>query len=178
MSDVILIDRFTRQNLSISGRYCPRDLPRLAEYLAGPDGEIAFSLAGSLTTDLMGSQKRCIKCIISGWFLLADPVTSHAKRRECQIESRLVVVGAESELPPLEMESDDEDYIVCGAELDVMERVEEEILLDLPAAFGGQIGPVSGPKTVSSNTATRATIPGAVAGKISPFAKLAELKKK
>ncbi len=177
MSDVILIDRFTRQNMTVSGRFSPQELPRLAEYLAGSDGEIVYSLTGSLSTDLTGSQKRSIKCIISGWFLLADPVTSQAMRHECGIGSRLVVVGAESELPPLEMESDDEDYIVCGADLNVMERVEEEILLDLPAAFGGQIGPVSGP-TALPNTVTRATIPGAVAGKISPFAKLAELKKK
>ena len=177
MSDVILIDRFTRQNQSISGRFRPQDLPRLAEYLAGSDGEIVYSLTGSQSTDLTGSQKRCVKCIISGWFLLADPVTSKPMRHECGIESKLVVVGAESELPPLEMESDDEDYIVVGAELNVLERVEEEILLDLPAAFGGQIGPVGGP-VVSANAGTRTVIPVAATEKISPFAKLAELKKK
>lgn len=175
MSDTIQIDRFTRQGQSVSGQIAPQALPRLADYLAGDEGEIAFSLTGNLATDVTGSQKRSIKCIILGWFLLADPNTLKPLRHELAIVSRLVLVRNESELPPLEMESEDEDYIVCGADLDVMERVEEEILLDLPSAFGGQVGQA---KTAPANTAVKAPNPGAVAGKISPFAELAELKKK
>lgn len=173
MSDTIQIDRFTRQGQSISGKFEPQALPRLADYLMGEDGEIVFSITGHLATDVAGSQKRSLKCIISGWFLLADPNSQKPLRHELSIESRLVLVRDESELPPLEMESADEDYIVCGTELGVTERIEEEILLNLPSAFGGQPG-----EAAPARTATKNVIPGKVAGKISPFAKLAQLKKK
>lgn len=177
MSAVIQIDRFTRNNLSVSGSFCPQNLSRLAAYLADAGGEITYLLSGSRTKDPTGSQKRRVKCIISGWILLADPVTSKPIRHEISITSCLVIVATETELPPLEMESDDEDYVVCDGEMDVMERVEEEILLDLPAAFGGQISPLAKSPT-SPGTKASPPYAGAITGRLSPFAKLAELKKK
>ena len=134
MSELIQIDRFTRLNQSVSGKFAPEQLPRLAAYLAGRDGEINYLLAGQQTSDAAGSQKRSVKCIISGWFLLVDPVTLLPSCHELAIESKLVLVRDETELPPLELESDDEDYVVCGNEMDVLATVEEEVLLDLPAA--------------------------------------------
>jgi len=176
MSAIIQVERFTRQNQSISGHYAPGELSRLAEYLAGDEGEIQFSLTGSEATDLAGSQKRCIKCIISGWFLVADPATLKPLRHDLAIESRLVVVKDEAGLPPLELESADEDYVICGSEMNVMERIEEEILLDLPSALARRPGPAG--KSAKSVNAKTATPGNATNAKISPFARLAELKKK
>ena len=174
MSGIIQIDRFTRQKQTVSGTFSPNDLPRLADFLAGLEGEIHYTLAGSVLMDRVGSQKRRIKCIISGWFLLADPVTLKPLRHPLEIDSNLILVSSEEELPPLEMESDDEDYVVCGNELNIVERVEEEILLDLPAAFGAQNEPAA---TARSPVKAGRESPAATQ-KISPFAKLAELKKK
>jgi uncharacterized protein len=176
MSAIIQVERFTRQKQSISGHYAPGQLSRLAEYLAGDEGEILFSLTGSEATDLAGSQKRCIKCIISGWFLVTDPGTLKPVRHGFAIESRLVVVRAESGLPPLELESEDEDYIICGTEMNVMERIEEELLLDLPSALVRHLEPAG--KSVKSAKAGAMTPGSATNAKISPFARLAELKKK
>lgn len=181
MSVVLQVERFARQNKSVSGHYAPRQLRRLAEYLAADEGEIHYSLSGSETTDLSGSQKRCIKCIISGWFLVADPRTLKPLRHDLSIESRLVVVQNESALPPLELESEDEDYIVCGAGMNVMDRIEEEILLDLPAALARRGEPAG--KTVkvavpAGKKIDSVTPEVAANARISPFARLAELKKK
>ncbi|MEP7154325.1 MAG: YceD family protein [Betaproteobacteria bacterium] len=176
MSGAIQVDRFTRQNQSVTGTFLPSELPRLAEYLAGDGGEIAYALHGSRISDAAGSQKHCIKCIISGWFLVADPATLKPVRHDFAIDSKLILVASEADMPPLEMESDDEDYVVCGNELDVLERVEEEILLDLPATLGGQMSAPTKPATPSRAPAQRDR--GAATAKISPFAKLAELKKK
>ena len=180
MSAIIQVDRFTRQEQSISGYFAPGQLSRLAEYLAGEEGEIQFSLTGSEAADLAGSQKRCIKCTISGWFLVADPATLKPVRHVLAIESRLVVVKAESGLPPLELESEDEDYIVCGTEMNVLERVEEEILLDLPSALARHLEPaVKSMKSKAKSAKARAAPPGgATNARSSPFARLAELKKK
>ena len=101
------------------------------------------------------------------------------------IASSLVVVKDESELPPLEMESEGEDFIVCGLNMDVAERVEEEILLSLPAHAVRREETNNSrderAKSVSNKPTKRvATIqePVGAGKKISPFAKLVELKKK
>lgn len=176
MSEFIAIDRFTRLKQSVSGKFLPGELPRLAEFLAGQDGEISYLMSGQLTSDVAGSQKRRVKCIISGWFLLVDPIDLQPVRHELAIESKLVLVNDESELPPLELESEDEDYVVCGAEVEIRAMIEEEVLLDLPVASVGGAATVSATPARPKMTAKApATAPGK---KISPFAKLAELKKK
>ncbi len=162
------IDRFTRQKQSLSGRLSPGDLPRLAEFLPEKAGEIAYEIQGSETSDLLGRQNKRLKCIISGWFFLVDGESLEPFRHELAIESRLMVVRTESDLPPLEAESDDEDYIVCPAEMDVVERIEEEILLNLPFQAVRH--------EASVGAKGRSPAP-AEAKPASPFAKLAGLKK-
>lgn len=185
MSKTINVDRFTRLKQSVTGKLAPAELPRLAQFLADEDGEISYTMTGNLAVDPAGGQERRVKCIIYGWFLLSDPVTLAPTRHSLDIASSLILVHDETELPPLEMESEDEDYIVCGSELDIAERVEEEILLNLPAnavnrsemfapgsasSTGGGIGRVKTKVTADAQTAE--------GKKISPFAKLAGLKKK
>ena len=185
MSDTIQVDRFIRQKKTVSGQYAPRELAGLAEQLAGDEGEIRFTLTGSEAKDPAGGQKRRIRCIISGWFLVLDPVSVKPMRLDLDIESNLVVVKDESALPPLEFETEDEDYIVCAAEMNVMERVEEEILLDLPSALLKRAGTVNKSATSKTNAKSpaspasdgSATVDTCTA-KVSPFARLAVLKKK
>ena len=185
MSQTIHIDRFTRLKQSVVGKFAPQKLPRLAEYLAGEDGEINYSLAGNLAVDAAGSQERRVKCIIYGWFLLSDPVTLDVMRHTLNINSLLILVHDESELPPLETESESEDYVVCGAEMNVAERVEEEILLSLPAHTvnrsgmkNSRIERVENGEIKPAPSANTSNAPGTEGRKISPFAKLAALKKK
>jgi uncharacterized protein len=185
MSQTINIDRFTRSKQSISGQISPEHLPRLAEYLAGEGGEIRYSVTGNVDIDAAGGQVRRVKCIIYGWFLLSDPLTLAPIRHDVQIDSSLILVNDESELPPLEMESEFEDYIICGTDMDIAERVEEEILLSLPSQAVSRIGMVetqggsagnAGVKPAKSKTLS--TVAAVESRKISPFAKLAKLKTK
>jgi hypothetical protein len=184
MSPSINVDRFTRLKQSVSGKLAPQQLPRLAGYLAGEGGEISYSLAGNLLTDASGSQERRVKCIIYGWFLLFDPLTLAPSRHDFNIESSLFLVADESELPALELESEFEDYVVSGPDMDVAERVEEEILLSLPShtvtrdALNGFDAEQPVPNGVKAQAAGMPKIVGVEGKKISPFAKLAELKKK
>ena len=185
MSQTINVDRFTRLKQSIKGKFSPYDLPGLADYLAGGEGEINFSLSGNLVVDLSGEQEHQVKCIIYGWLLLIDPVTLAAVRHPLDIASSLVLVKDESDLPPLEMESEGEDYVVCGVNMDVAERVEEEILLSLPAhAVSRKVTNDSRDQRAQSanskpaRSASTIQEPADAAKKISPFAKLVELKKK
>ena len=185
MSLTINIDRFTRLKQSAKGRFSPVELPGLTDFLAGGEGEVSYSLSGNLVVGLSGEQVRRVMWIISGWLLLFDPVTLAAVRHPLDIASSLVVVRDESELPPLEMESEGEDFIVGGLNMDVAERVEEEILLSLPAhAVRREEKDDSRNEranlVVNKPTERATTIlqPASAGKKISPFAKLVELKKK
>ena len=179
MSQTINIDRFTRLKQSVAGRFVPHVLPGLTEYLAGEDGEINYSMAGNLAVDLTGRQERRVKCIIYGWILLFDPVTLASVRYKLDINSSLILVTDESALPPLEMESENEDYIVCGGTMDVGARIEEEILLSLPAHAVKRGGlNVGDRRELSGKSAKMTDAPVAAENKLFPFAKLAALKKK
>ena len=182
MCQTINIDRFTRLKQSVAGSFVPNALSGLNEYLAGEDGEINYTMTGNLVVDLTGRQERRVECIIYGWILLSDPVTLAAIRYKLDINSSLILVTYESALPPLEMESENEDYIVCGATMDVGARIEEEILLSLPAHAvkrsglntGREIHAVSG----AGKPAGKSNAPIGAENKLFPFAKLAALKKK
>ena len=183
VAQTINIDRFTRLKQSIAGKFVPQDLAGLAEYLAGEDGEINYSMTGNLAVDPIGGQERRVKCIIYGWILLFDPVTLAAVRHTLEINSSLILVNDESGLPPLEMESENEDYIVCAANMHVAERIEEEILLSLPvqAVKRSEMLDLRGGRALSVKSAKSVTAPKAPVtdgNKLSPFARLAELKKK
>lgn len=177
MHQTIKVDSFTRLKHVCSGTVSPAALPRLTGYLASEDGEVSYAFTGNTRTDASGSQKNSIKCIIYGWFFLTDPNSLEPVRHDLQIESTLVVVKEESMLPPLDLETDDEDYIVCAGEMDLLERMEEEILLDLPAT-AIQSGPSAAARKVAVKGNKASSAVPAVTKKNSPFAKLAELKKK
>lgn len=179
MTTKLALDRFTQQKQTVSGTFRPAELPRLKPFVLGEGaeaGEISYTIAGMETADATGRRTRRVKCIISGWFLLADPESLEPERYDLSIKSSLVLVNNEAQLPPLEAESEDEDYVALGEELDVMELVEEEILLDLPFWAIAAESPVKKGKKVSK--VAQKTVPAASEKKVSPFAKLAGLKSK
>ena len=198
MSTKIALDRFTNQSQTVSGTLIPSSLERLKPFLANlaevemahhakNTGEIRYTLSGHITTDAAGRRTRRVKCIIQGWFLLSDPETFEPEPYDLSIKSALVLVNNESDLPPLETEAEDEDYVALGEELDIEDLIEEEILLDLPFCAIA-VEPLSGKdkarqaKKTKQSKASRPVTSGTenvaeTEPKLSPFAKLAELKK-
>ncbi len=191
MTSKLNLERFIRQQQSISGDFLPMQLPRLKPFLTGKEGQIQYTVTGSETVDAAGRRARRLKCTISGWFLVADPETLEPQQYDLSIKSRLVLVNEESELPPLEDEPADEDYVTLGEEIDIQELIEEEILLDLPlwaiaVEKKGHAKKVSGKKSKvnvsdeSSNDDSSGSNPISDSSikekKASPFAKLAALK--
>jgi uncharacterized metal-binding protein YceD (DUF177 family) len=87
-------------------------------------------------------------------------------------------VRDEAELPPLEAENENEDYVVMGEELDIVDLVEEEILLDLPF-WAIAADSDSGVKPIAPKGGSRsaAAVESDNVKEPSPFAKLASLKK-
>jgi uncharacterized protein len=87
-----------------------------------------------------------------------------AFRHEISIRERLVLVDDESRLPPVEEESEEEDYVVADDPLDIRDLVEDAVLLSLPMVprKPGQEEPVKAEREEPRE---------------SPFAALARLKK-
>jgi uncharacterized protein len=176
-------DRLTRLNETVEGSVSLTQLPDLVDFLASEKGEIHYRFVGKLLTDQLARQKRVVKCIISGWFEVSDRVSLLPTRFDLAIDSTLVLVESESALPPLEEEADDEDYVVCGAEFDVLARIQEEILLALPAATPRKMSKAENEAEKRANPRSKSlaspTIDEMTDQKlVSPFAKLAALKRR
>ena len=104
------------------------DLPRLEETLANADCDLRYEV----TARLDPQRRKVVSCIIEGFVFLTCQTTLEAFRHAISINDRLVLVDDESRLPPIEEESDAEDYLVADAPLDVLDLVEDAVLLALP----------------------------------------------
>jgi len=177
-SVLISVDRLTRLGDAVKGSFSPTMLPEIADYLAADTGQVDYCVTGNIQSDQSGRQQKQLRCIISGWIEVLDAVTLMPSRFELDIESRLVLVSSEDDLPPLEDEADDEDFIVCGQEFDVKAHVQEEILLSLPSTTPRN---QTLPDSILPKTLRTARSSGADGTngqqRESPFAKLQSLKK-
>lgn len=121
-------DRLTPKRTVFEGTLRPGDLGNLAAELASPDGELRFRVVARLDS----ARRRVVSCIIEGFVFLTCQSTFETFRHEIAIDDRLVLVGSDAELPPLEEESDQEDFMVAASPVDVRGLVEEAVILSLP----------------------------------------------
>jgi uncharacterized protein len=130
MDDHLLIhpERLSTQPTVFEGTFTPSDLERLEGSLAGTDGELRYRI----TAGLDRQRRKVLSCIIEGFVFLLCQSSLEQFRHAISISDRIVLVDHESELPPIEEESDAEDYLVADAPLDIRDLVEDAVLLALP----------------------------------------------
>jgi len=130
MKDPYLIDpeRLATKPLVLEGTLKPEELERLEDSLANGDGELHYRI----TAGLDGQRRKVVSCIIKGFVFLTCQSSLEAFRHEISVDDRLVLVDEESQLPPVEEESDTEDYLVADEPLDIRDLVEDAVLLALP----------------------------------------------
>ena len=121
-------DRLSSQPTILEGTFKPADLERLEDSLANGEGELNYRISASLDRQ----RRKVVSCIIEGFVFLTCQSSLEVFRYGIAIDDRLVLVDAESELPSIEEESDEEDYLVAGEPLDVRDLVEDAVLLALP----------------------------------------------
>ncbi len=127
-NDVIDPERISERPIALEGDLAPSALPRLREALASGEGRLHFRISARLDR----RRRKVVSCIIEGFAFLTCQSTLEAFRHGISIDDRLVLVDDESELPPIEEESDAEDYMVADGPLDVLGLVEDAVLLSLP----------------------------------------------
>ncbi|WP_228151657.1 YceD family protein [Pseudazoarcus pumilus] len=122
--------RFARDEQVARGRTALAELPRLADLLAEPDGEIEWSLQGVYGIDrrpmLRLSMRaepvlRCQRCL-------------NAMRHVLERVSLLRLVRPGTPIGDEELEIDEFDTVEVGPDLDVIALIEDELVLALPIA--------------------------------------------
>jgi uncharacterized protein len=125
---VIHLDRLREAPQSFEGDVDLGDFPRLAESLAEGGAKLHYTV----TARLDNHRRKVVSCIIEGFVFLTCQTTLQSFRHAISANDALVLVDRESELPPIEEESDAEDYMVADGPIDVLDLVEEAVLLALP----------------------------------------------
>ena len=164
MPEELLIhpDRLSSQPTILEGTFKPGELERLEDALANGEGELNYRISASLDRQ----RRKVVSCIIEGFVFLTCQSSLETFRHGISVQDRLVLVDRESELPGIEEESDEEDYLVAGEPLDVRDLVEDAVLLALPMV----------PRKPGLPEAKGEGVEGAP-GKLSPFAVLTGLKR-
>ena len=145
-----------------AGTFTPADLERLEDSVANGEGELRYRI----TAVLDKHRRKSLSCIIEGFVFLTCQASLETFRHPVKVADRLVLVDDESQLPAIEEESDEEDYLVADESLDIRDLVEDAVLLSLPMVPrkpGLEEAPVAGKQDG----------PGE-----SPFAALASLKQR
>jgi uncharacterized protein len=165
MTEELLIhpERISEKPIVFEGAVDLEDFPRLEESLA--DGRI--DLKYKVIACLDKQRRKTVSCIIEGFVFLTCQSSLDTFRHGISIEDRLVLVDNEAQLPPVEEENDEEDYLVADEPLDIRDLVEDAVLLALPMV----------PRKPGLEDAQGGAGKTAVQ-KESPFAALASLKKR
>ena len=146
----------------IAGTVAPGTFPRLRDLLATPDGELRYEISAVLD----GKRRKVVSCIIEGSVFLTCQTTMEVFRHPVKVKERLVLVDEESRLPPIEQETDAEDFVVAEGLLDARNLIEDAVILALPMV---PRKPGAGP------AAPKKEAPGPA--RESPFAALGALKR-
>jgi len=130
MDDEFLIhpERIAARPTVLAGTFKPADLERLLDDLADERRELRYEVTAALDKQ----RRKVVSCIIEGFVFLTCQTTLEAFRHKISVRDQLVLVDSEAMLPPIEEESDAEDYMVADGPIDVLDLVEEEVLLALP----------------------------------------------
>lgn len=128
---------FAEKSLKIHGRISPSQLDRVAESLSPEGGELQYELQGCL--DEQGVPGLVLQ--VHGWLGLVCQRCLGPLQYPLDTQVRFALVRSEQELPALEDERDDVDYLVVDGPLDVTELIEDEVLLSLPLAAVHEQGP-------------------------------------
>ncbi len=121
-------DRISDKPQIVEGTIAPGELPRLREEVAKPEGELRYEV----TARRDRQRRKVVSCTIKGFVFLTCQTSLEDFRHGVSIDDRLVLVDSEAELPPIEEESDAEDYLVADGPLDILGLVEDAVLLALP----------------------------------------------
>lgn len=126
--DTIHPARLTAKGEVFEGTVHPADLETLDDLVEEDDGELVYRVEARLD----GQQRRIVSCKIKGFVVLTCQSTGERFQHPVSVDEQLVLVAAESDLPPFEAEGDEADYVVADGPMSVQDLVQEAVVLALP----------------------------------------------
>ena len=132
MSNEFVIDSisFAKKSESLKGKIAVSSLARVRTDLASSQGEIEFRLHGGMD----GRQRPSLTLSISGRVMVTCQRCLADMAHVLDLQSHLVLVASEAQLPDLDDEDNEVDVVVADAKLNVLALLEDEIILALPLA--------------------------------------------
>lgn len=121
---------FARRGNHAHGAVAVASLSRVAESLAGNDGELDCEISGTHSAD--GHPELCLQ--VEGELQLRCQRCLEAMPFPLHIERRLRLMAPGAQWPDDELEEEDFDAIEASKELAVGSLIEDEVLLALPIA--------------------------------------------
>lgn len=129
MSDLDSVDpvQFSRLAKALSGEIAVKELPRLAELLARQTGVIHYALTGRVRKDGKPTILLHVETVAV--------VTCHRCMDDMEVplaSSRELVFVGRGQLPAIEDEEEEADYLPADERIEPLALVEEELMLALP----------------------------------------------
>lgn len=121
---------FARDGAQVADRRAVEDFERLAVAVFSPQGEVEFSVIGSV--DRGG--RKWLAVAATGTLVLQCQRCLEAVEWRFAVDGRLMLVPQDQALPDEDLQEDDWDPLPVGERLGLLEVVEDEILLALPIA--------------------------------------------
>lgn len=120
--------KFAADRRSLAGEVAIEALARLADQLVGREGAVQYRVEGVVGPD----GRSVLKVSASGKLSLQCQRCLTPMSWPFDLESALLLVRSEGEIPEGELEDEERDAIEVTADLDVLSLVEDEILLAIP----------------------------------------------
>lgn len=132
MSQRIVIDSkaFARESGFLEGEVLVADLARVLDLLVDSEGSLRYRLDGRLSD----RNKPQVKLRLDGQLAVRCQRCLEGVLHPVRVRSVLEFVEDENDLSQEDIEDDSKDFLPAQEELDVVALIEDEIILDLPAA--------------------------------------------
>jgi uncharacterized protein len=134
--DQHLIDThaFTRRADRLAGRQPVAGLERLASLLAGPEGELDWSLVGRSELGADGSRRSFLRLECSGGLVMRCVRCLEPMPVALELARDYRLVGSEEEAEREDLDEEAVDLLVGSRRFDLASLLEDEAILSLPAA--------------------------------------------
>lgn len=132
MSEQLTIDtlEFARRGKCLEGQVAVSDMPRLQDLLLSRNGSLNYKLHGSINAEA----RPRLRLEVDGLLVMECQRCLGELEFPVNIAATLELVMDEESLIPVEEEEDSVDLVSAEPTMDVLAMVEDEVLLNLPAA--------------------------------------------
>jgi len=147
---------FAASGLRQAGRLRVSALARLHDRLASRDGELDYEVAGVRD----GQGRAGLRIRAGGVLQIVCPRCMQEMRHPVSIDETVLLAESQGALDSQSLEADGPEWILASRNMDVVELLEDELILDLPAVLNHEGCKGSGVEAASARTSPFESLKG------------------